>query len=216
MTEEKVKVDSAKNYFSPEEKERIRLAVSAAEEHTSGEIVIMVVERSDSYREAGILGAVLCAALVALILAVASHHVTIWTYLPLTLLLYYPSHLLVSTVTQLQRPFIANKRLSEAVRERAVRAFYEKGLYRTLEETGILIFISLFERKVWILGDRGINARIPQESWQQFAHAISTGIKDGQACDALCTVIGTCGEVLARHFPQKPGDTNELPDDVIM
>jgi len=210
-----MKQSSAADFFTAEEQERIRLAVTAAEASTSGEIATMVVERSDSYREAITLGAVLCAGLAALVIAIASHHVTIWTYVPLTAILYLPAVKLVAAVPDLQRPFISRQRLNESVRERAVRAFYEKGLYRTRDETGILIFISLFEHKVWILGDRGINARIPAETWQQLALTLSQGIREGRGGDALCRVIDACGEELARYFPLGRNDVNELPDELL-
>ena len=96
-----------------------------------------------------------------------------------------------------------------------MRAFYEKGLYRTRHETGILVFISIFERKVWILGDRGINARIPAESWQQLVQSLTAGIREGHACEALCSVIARCGEELARHFPRESDDRNELQDEIL-
>ena len=207
---------SAEDFFTAAEQERIRLAVANAESATSGEIATMVVTRSDSYREAVILGSVLGAAMVALVVTIASHHVTIWSYIPLTLALYFPAQWLISRVPALQRPFIAQRRLGEAVRERAMRAFYEKGLYRTGHETGILIFISIFERKVWILGDRGINARIPPESWQQLVQVLATGIRDGHACEALCKVITSCGEELSRHFPRESDDINELQDEILI
>ncbi|HEY6006965.1 MAG TPA: TPM domain-containing protein [Geobacteraceae bacterium] len=210
-----MKTVTAKNLFTPEEEARIRMAVTAAEANTSGEIATMVVERSDSYREAESLGAVLCAAFVAFLIAVVSHHVTIWSYIPLVFILFLPARWLIIRVAALQRPFIARRRLAEAVRERAVRAFYEKGLYRTRHETGILIFISLFERKVWILGDRGINAKIPAESWQHLARTLSNGLREGKACEALCTVIARCGEELGRHFPREADDINELPDELL-
>lgn len=210
-----MKVENTEKFFTPAERERIRLAVTAAEAATSGEIATMVVERSDSYREAVTLGAVLGAALAALVIAIASHQVTIWTYVPLTFLLFFPAHRLIARVNLLQRPFISGRRLHEAVQERAVRAFYEKGLYRTRHETGILIFISLFERKVWILGDRGINARIPPESWQQLAQTLTAGIREGRACEALCAVIDSCGAELTRHFPREADDVNELQNELL-
>lgn len=206
----------AEDFFTPEEREQIRLAVAAAESTTSGEIATMVVARSDSYREAITLGAVLGAAVTAILIAVVSQHITIWSYLPLAIILYLPFFLLVKRSSVLQRPFIAPSRLHEAVRERAVRAFYEKGLYRTRHETGILIFISIFERKVWILGDRGINARIPAESWQQLVQLLTAGIREGRSCEALCSVIARCGEELALHFPQERGNRNELPDEILV
>ena len=98
-----------------------------------------------------------------------------------------------------------------------MRAFYEKGLYRTINETGVLIFISLLEHKIWILGDRGINEKIRSESWQDLAATLATGIRQGNACESLCEVISSCGNELARHFPQKLGlDVNELADDIIL
>jgi len=202
-------------FFTAAEQEQIRSAVASAEKATSGEIATMVVARSDSYREAVTLGAVLGSAMLSLLIAIVSHHVTIWSYLPLVFILYFPLQRLVSRVPALQRPFIASRRLDEAVRERAVRAFYEKGLYRTTDETGILIFISIFERKVWILGDRGINARISPDSWQQLVKVLTLGIKEGRACEALCAVIGSCGEELARLFPRQKDDSNELQDEIL-
>ena len=207
---------SAEDFFTPAEQELIRQAVANAEGATSGEIATMVVARSDSYLEAITLGSVLGAATVALLVAIASHHVTVWSYLPLTIAIYFPFQWFVSRAPLLQKPFISGRRLEEAVRERAVRAFYEKGLYRTRDETGILIFISIFEHKVWILGDRGINARIPTESWQKLVQILTAGIREGRACEALCKVIKSCGEELSRHFPRESGDINELGDEILI
>lgn len=206
----------AEDFFTPEEQERIRRAVAAAERGTSGEIATMVVPRSDSYREAVTLAAVLGAATVALVVAVISQHVTIWSYLPLTILLFFPLQLLVRRVPPLQRPFIAASRLNEAVQERAVRAFYEKGLHRTKDSTGILVFISLFEHKVWILGDCGINAKIPADSWLELVRTLTAGLKNGRAADALCEVVSRCGQELARHFPREGDDRNELQDEILI
>jgi putative membrane protein len=206
----------AEDFFTPEEQERIRLAVAAAERGTSGEIATMVVPRSDSYREAVTLAAVLGAATVALVIAVISQHVTIWSYLPLTILLFFPLQLLVRRVPPLQRPFITASRLNEAVKERAVRAFYEKGLHKTKNSTGILVFISLFERKVWILGDCGINAKIPADSWLELVRTLTAGLKNGRAGEALCEVVIRCGDELARHFPRESDDRNELQDEILI
>lgn len=234
-----MKRDRSRNFFSEEENARIRKAVEAAEADTSGEIVAMVVHRSDSYREAEILGAVLTAAFLALLVEAAIqlfslwiatsgwggggrlqaelviYGVSVWTYVPLTFLLFFPMRYLFRRCETLKLPFAGRKRIQEAVRERAVRAFYEKGLYRTRDETGILIFLSLLEHKVWILGDRGIDSKIPHQEWQDLAGELSRGMREGRACDALCSVIAACGVALASHFPRRPDDTNELVDGVI-
>ncbi len=111
--------------------------------------------------------------------------------------------------------FIGPKRREEAVMRRAFRAFYEKGLYRTKKNTGVLFFLSLLERKVWVLADKGIHEKIRQETLNGFAATVSRGISDGKACEALCEAIARAGELLAKHFPKSPDDTNELSDEVM-
>lgn len=117
----------ARTFFSEDEGDRIRQAVERAEADTSGEIATMVVDHSDSYREAEILGALSFAGLLGLILAVAIHHVTIWSYIPLVILFFIPARYLFRRFPHLKLPFAGRRRVVEAVRERAVRAFFEKG-----------------------------------------------------------------------------------------
>jgi putative membrane protein len=234
-----MKAKRAARLFSEVEQEKIAVAVKAAEMNTSGEIATMVVDRSDSYREAETLGAVLVAGLLALIVEVlleysvisaaspdwsdVSHKwgifflygISIWTYIPMVFLLFFPSKIIFKKYPILKLPLVGRKRIDEAVRERAVRAFYEKGLYRTRDETGVLIFISLMERKVWILGGRGINRKIPHSSWKELARELSAGLRENKAYDALCRIIGKLGGELAVHFPKKADDVNELSDEVL-
>ncbi|AJE03418.1 TPM domain-containing protein [Geobacter pickeringii] len=205
----------ADTFFTPAEGEQIRQAVAAAETATAGEIVTMVVDSSDTYRESETLGATLLAGFVAIVIAVAMHHVTIWSYIPMVFMLYFPCRLLFRSVPRLKLSFVGRRRLHEAVRERAVRAFYEKGLYRTRGATGILIFISLLERKVWILGDRGINEKIAPHFWNEIAVTLTKGLREGEGGAALCRAIAACGAELSRHFPRAADDTDELPNDLL-
>lgn len=211
-----MKGKKAYNLFSEAEREKIRQAVDAAEANTSGEIATMAVDHSDSYSEAEILGAVLLSGLLALIVAVTIRHATIWSYIPLVFLFFFPARFLFRRYPHLKLPFVGRRRVAEAVRERAVRAFFEKGLHKTRDETGILIFISILERKVWILGDRGINEKIPPRFWQRLAAELSTGLQENRACETLCSVIAKCDDELTRHFPRKADDKNELPDDLMV
>ena len=99
--------------------------------------------------------------------------------------------------------------------DRTVRAFYEKSLYRTKGNTGVLFFISLLERKVWILADKGIHEKITQAKLNALARTVSGGIRQGNAADALARAIGEAGRLLEEHFPTVKDDTNELTDEVI-
>ena len=197
---------------SSDQQAAIRAAVSKAESHTSGEIVPLLVTQSDDYREAAAQAAAVIAAALALALALIIHDPSVWFFLPAAFVLYFPTLAAVRRLALLKLAFTPSDQVQEIVHQRALRAFYEKGLHRTRDENGILIFISLLERKVWILGDRGINAVIPPERWISLASALSSGIRQGQLTEALVGVIAEMGAVLSQHFPSRPDDVNELPD----
>jgi putative membrane protein len=206
----------ADNFFSELEKQKISILVKKAERETSGEIAVMVVDGSDSYREAEILGALLLSAFISLIVAVSIQQVTIWSFIPAVIIFWFPALYFMRGFPRFKLVLAGKKRLEEAVRERAIRAFFEKKLYRTREETGILIFISILEHKVWILGDRGINERIDPRLWLTLAGELAGKVREDHAFDGLCTVIEKLGRVLKEHFPKVAADTNELPDEVIV
>ncbi len=202
----------ARDFGSGAEKEKIRQAVQAAEKETSGDIAVMVVDESDRYREAELTGALSFAALLSLALSLGFHYITIWFYIPLACLLFFPGLYLFRRFPHMKLAFLGRRRIEEAVRERAVYSFFQKGVHKTEDETGVLIFISLLERKVWILGDRGIHAKIGSDFWRSLAKELSDGIKGDRPLDALCSVIEKCGAELTRHFPNR-GSRRNQPED---
>jgi len=205
----------SEKFFAPEEKERLKATTREVESRTIGEIVVMVVDRSDHYIEAEVLGGVLLGSLLSLILTLLFFHSSIWSYIPLSLLFLFPCRLFFGQLEPLKRLFIGIRRKEEAVRLRAERAFFEKGLYKTKKKTGVLFFLSLLERKIWILADKGIYEKMDQETLNRFAGEVSRGIREGRACEALTHAIQEVGVLLSRHFPVTPDDTDELPDGVM-
>ena len=210
-----MKKSKAERFFTEEERERIKEATRDTESGTIGEIAVMVVDSSDQYAEAEVIGGIMLGGLVSLITTVLFFHSSVWSYIPMSFLLFFPSLLLLRKVPSFKPAFIGKKRMQEAVRQRAVRAFFEKGLYKTKDNTGVLFFLSLLERKVWVLADKGIHEKIEQKTLNRFAKTVSQVVKDGRSCDALCGAIKETGLLLAGHFPIAPGDTNELSDDLI-
>jgi putative membrane protein len=209
------RVSKADYFFTAEEKERLKALTREVESRTIGEVVVMVVDRSDHYMEAEILGGVLLGSLLSLILSLLFFHSSIWSFIPLGFLFFFPCRLLFQRLDPLKRFFIGIGRREEAVRMRAERSFFEKGLYKTKKNTGVLFFLSLLERKVWVLADMGIYEKMDQETLNRFAHEVSRGIKEGLACEALSQAIQEIGELLSRYFPITPDDTDELPNAVL-
>jgi putative membrane protein len=205
----------AEKFFTAEEKERLKAITQEVESRTIGEIVVMVVDRSDHYIDAEVLGGALLGSLLSLILTLLFFHSSIWSYVPLSFLFFFPCRFLFQKVDGLKKLFIGVRRKEEAVRLRAERAFFERGLYKTKRNTGVLFFLSLLDRKVWILADKGIYEKMEQETLNRFANEVSRGIREGRACDALSKAIQEIGVVLSRHFPITSDDTDELPDEVM-
>lgn len=205
----------AETFFTPEEQERISGAVREAELRTIGEIAVMVVNSSDQYREAEVLGGALLGSAAAFVVSLAAFQTSVWAYVPLSAVFGIAIWALLRKVPGLKTPFVSRQRKDDAVRRGAIRAFYEKGLYRTRQGSGVLFFVSILERKVWVLADRGIYEKVRQETLDRFAGEVSMGIRDGRSAEALCYAIHEAGDLLARYFPAVPGNRNELSDRII-
>ncbi|MCX7965399.1 MAG: TPM domain-containing protein [Syntrophorhabdaceae bacterium] len=205
----------ADKFFTEVEKKRIKEAIVSAESKTMGEIATMIVDESDEYRDAEMLGAILLSGLISLIITVLAFNSSLWGYIPAVFILFLPCRELFRVFPGLKLPFISTKRMEKKVMDRAIRSFYEKGLYRTRKHTGVLIFISILEKKVWVIADKGIYSKITQDDLNRYAQSISKGIREGRACEAIVNAIGQIGEVLEKHFPVSKDDVNELTDEMI-
>ncbi len=206
----------AETFFTEKEKETIAATIHEVETRTAGEVAVMVVDQSDDYPEGQILAAVVAGVLPALFIADFYFAGSLWLFAFTALFFSFAAGWLVRYMPMVKRLFTPDSRLELQVKDRALAAFYEKGLYKTRDQTGVLFFISLFERKVWILADRGIYEKIPPENLQEYARGVAVGIRSGHATGVLCTEIRNVGKILAHHFPIKDDDTNELSNEVII
>lgn len=205
----------AEEFFTSDELEGIKNTIRGVEAHTIGEVAVMAVDSSSRYLEAEVIGGIVSGSLLSLLATVLFFNSSLWFYVPLSFILFFPCAYILNKLPAVKTAFIGLRRKEHAVRERALRAFYEKGLYKTKQNTGVLFFISMLERKVWVLADKGINEKITQETLNSFALAVSQGIKEGRSCEALCEVIKEAGKLLAKHFPVTAKDTDELSDEVL-
>lgn len=205
----------AENFFTEDEQSRIKAAVKACEERTSGEVVPVIVDAAYDYPKAEIIGggsfAIGLGLIVTWLYAGDSH----WIFPAIFLAFYYPCLLAIRNLPALKRALISPLEFDAEVREKALVTFVEHGIYRTRGGSGILILISLFEHRVYVLADAGINARVSLHTWDEIVATVTHGIVEGRACDALCQAIGRCGDLLAHEFPRQDDDRNELPDLII-
>ena len=206
----------AENFFSARENAEIAAAIKEVEKNTTGEIAVMVVDESDSYPEGNILSGVILGGLVSLVITELFFADSLTVFMIFFAGLSLGTGWMTEHFPALKRIFIPKNRMAELVLEQAVQSFYEKGLHKTRDATGLFFFVSLFEHKVWILADTGIYSRISQQELQVYASDMAKGIRQGNAAEILCRKIASLGEVLTQHFPAKPDDINELSNQVIV
>lgn len=102
----------------------------------------------------------------------------------------------------------------KAVEMRALHEFRKMGVHRTKERTGVLIMVSVAERRIRIIADEGIHSRVQEGTWDRIVDMISSKIKEGRQKDGIIAAVGSVGGVLSRHFPIRTGDVNEISDEV--
>lgn len=211
----------AQQFLSASERDRVEQTVKEAESQTAGEIVCMVISASYHYPMAGVLGATALSLPLALL---ATHLLggwlwigtrNLWLFLGLFSIMFILFHWIVGRAPRLKRMFITQREIDEEVEEAAVTSFFREGLYRTKDANGVLLLISVFERRVWVLADKGINDKVPAGQWDTLVSRISDGIRNHRNAASICDAISTIGELLKQYFPIKPDDTDELKNLII-
>ena len=198
--------------FDEAARARVAEAVRAAEAGSRGQVVPVVVARSDDYPEARLRGVLLGATAITAALLLSPLELT-----PGELPLAQEAGALLgwglSWLAPVERFLVGHQHLDREVKARAMRAFLEHGLHQTSEGTGVLVFASLLEREAVVLGDHGIHARVGDGEWQATVDALVAGMKRGAPADGFVEAIGRCGARLAEHFPRGEATAkNELPD----
>lgn len=208
--------------------DRLSKTVKKAESKTTGEIATAFIKESDEYSLWELYFSLICGFIYFLIMMFFVSPIEswlsamFWNYDVSYLVLFYGfSTFLVigivyfiASITLIERLIVPGRVLKEKVENRAMRHFMEAGVRNTKDRTGILIFISYLEKRVILLADSGISAKIPQEKWQEIVQHIIDGIHTGKMIDHLAEAIEECGELLAEHFPIKPDTVNELDNEI--
>ena len=98
----------------------------------------------------------------------------------------------------------------------ALEQFFRQNLHHTEQRTGLLLFVSVAERYVEIIADKGINDQVAQDQWSAIVAGFIAKVTDDQVCEGFLQAIEACGEILSQHFPIEAGDKNELPDHLVL
>jgi len=194
--------------------DKISQEISSVEKVTSGEIVPVIAKKSSSYRTVDLVTAIIFGYIFVLVAVEFDHKAGI-----LHFLIYNFSGIIIALFlvrfNALKRFLVPSKVKEDKVHKAALSAFHRYGIHRTKHKTGILIYVSLMERMVVVLGDEGINSKVSESEWRNAVSIIIKGIKDGDVEQGVVNGIESCRELLKTHFPVASDDINELPNNVI-
>lgn len=107
-----------------------------------------------------------------------------------------------------------DRRCKGDVLEAAAQTFARLDMQRTKLRNGILFYVAYRDRKFAVIGDLGINQRVPNDFWNQICEMLEQYFKSGDYVGGLCKGIELCGDQLKTYFPHQSDDVNELPDDI--
>jgi len=192
--------------------ENIKKAIGEAESKNTGEIIPLIVKASDNYTVANyrialfftvIFFALFCLALPEWVFT----HINLSLFWPLLALLAI-GHLL-SLNNSIFAFFIRKKEKVEEVKQRALQGFLHHNLHHVTDHNGILIFISLLEKRIEIIADTGISQKADEKDWTKIIKKLTSDIKKGNLEQGLILAIKKCGELLDEHFPLSPDEKKE-------
>ncbi|MGK0367677.1 MAG: putative membrane protein [Thermoproteota archaeon] len=196
------------------DKEKIAKAVVAAESKTSGEIVPVILSKSDAYPAAHFRMALIIGMLFSFVCYYGYDFedpiMLLWIQIPGMITGYFLAHIGV-----VKRMLTTKSELEEEVHQKALEIFYHNKVSITRDRTGIMIYISLLEKKVQVLADCGINEKVAKEYWNDLVAKLGSEIGQGNLVDGLTKAIAECGRSLESNFPIKSDDTNEIKDELI-
>jgi uncharacterized membrane protein len=98
--------------------------------------------------------------------------------------------------------------------DRASFIFEKLEMHKTEARNGVLIYVAFKHRKLAIIGDAGIHAHVPPNTWEEVKNAMTTAFAQGHFEQGLCNAVAAVGEHLKRSFPYQHNDTNELPNTI--
>ena len=188
--------------------------ITAVLGETDAELVTVLAARADDYTYIPLLWA----SVLALLVPGALNYFFAWFSAQELLLVQWLSFAGLSLLLRI--PTLTTRLIPRSVRHwraanMARRQFLEHNLHQTAGATGMLIFVSEAEHYVEILVDRGISARLPDETWQAIVATFTQRVKQGQTLQGFLGCIEACGAQLKQHVPATH-ERNELPNHLVV
>lgn len=201
---------SEAGFVTSEFRSQVERCVRECERATRAELVVTIRGRSATHEGATHWTG---AALALLLLLVLLFHPREFSTLGMPAALatvYLLGLFLARRSPHLQRWLTPSATLTAATQAQAAVSFIEQGVSKTRERTGVLVFVSLLERRVCVLTDVGLAADVLGAPWTQRLEGLSRAVQDQRDPAAFLTALEGLGEALATAYPSDETDGDEL------
>ncbi|MGB0521498.1 MAG: TPM domain-containing protein [Flammeovirgaceae bacterium] len=201
-------------YFDQNFKTQLRDTIAEIENNSLVEIVTVVKARSHNYADVPLWWGVIC--WFSAFTFFMFHHKEYgdYTFYTGTIIGFIVGMILPLSIKSLMRLFISKTKLKKQVELKARAIFQKAGIRHTKDEIGVLFYISLFEKEVFILPDRGAENSLPEEEWELMHKKFQTIFAAPNPASALLKALKNTVPVFSAYIPPIENDINELPDEV--
>ena len=107
-----------------------------------------------------------------------------------------------------------DKKCSTDPVEAAIKVFEKLGMTNTKDRNGVLIYLALKDKKMAIIGDTGIDEKVPEDFWESVKNTMVKNFKEGKFVEGISEAIKESGIKLSTYFPYQSDDENELSDEI--
>jgi putative membrane protein len=185
------------------------------EARSSAEVVIVVRPASGSYLAADLIAGIAMALVWLWFQLFSPWEFRLEWILAGPPLLGAATALAVSRAPGVRRRLTPSARRRDAVRSAACAVFLDRGVDRTRGRTGLLVYVSLLERRAEVVADRGIESAVPATEWKARVAALVDGVARGEPGRALAARLVELGDLLAAALPRSAEDVDELSNEVV-
>lgn len=197
-----------------QDRDAIAEAVRQAEGLTAGEIVVVIDHAASGYRSVPVVLALTLSLLVPwpLLALTATSAPRIFLIQLVCAVLLLGALLWYGRGGRFVPGFVKRSRAHDV----ALREFAARGLTRTRQRTGVLLYVAIQERYAEILADTGIDGKVDQAVWDGIVEPLLAAAGEDRLRDGLIAAVRSVGAVLANHAPRTQDDVDELPNKVVI
>jgi putative membrane protein len=205
---------SLSSLFSSQARTEVVAAVREAEGQTAAEFVVVVRREADPHwGTAAFVGFVTAIATLLVLLFAETEFAT--SFIPIDIALSFVTGVAIFKLAPFGvRLFVPGHHRRASALKAAKAAFYDLGVSRTRDRTGVLVFAAMAERVAVVLQDVGIDTKMAGAAWSTAVTGAQASVAANDSA-ALARSVVDMGRALGALYPRKDDDQNELPDEMV-